>query len=83
MLNDVVINSDLPQQYRPCSMKDLLNYVFCKCANCLLMNNACDVECINKVIESITVLNRFGFVFVVTDKDFQVWWKVYAQDLGS
>ena len=39
------------------------------------MCNSCDIECINKVIERLTVLNGFAFVFAVTFEDLQVRWK--------
>ena len=47
---------------------------------CLPMCNSCDVECINRVIESLTVLNRFAFVFAVTVED---WWKSVQTRFGK
>ena len=59
ILNDVVIKGDLG--------------IFCKI--CLPMCTSCDVKCINKVIESLTVLNKGAVVFAVTVEDLQIWWK--------
>ena len=56
-------------------MYDYTNLIFCESPACLLMHNACDVEYIIKVIESLTVLNRFAVVFVVRVEDLQVSWK--------
>ena len=50
---------------------------------CLLMCNSCYVECINKVIESFTLLNKCGFVFAVTVEVLQVWWKRVRTRFGK
>ena len=47
----------------------------------MLVCNSCDVECMNKVTESIAVLNMFAVVSVVAVEDLQVWRK--SQDLAS
>ena len=42
---------------------------------CVQLCNSCDVECIDKVTESIAVLNMIAVVFAVTVEDLQFWWK--------
>ena len=44
---------------------------------CALVCNSCDVECVNKVTESIAV------VFTVTVEDPQVWWKSVCTRFGK
>ena len=46
---------------------------------CVLICNSCEVECINKVTESITVLNMFAIAFAVTVAG----GKACAQNLAS
>ena len=50
---------------------------------CVLVCNSCDVECTNKVTESIALLNMFAVVFAVTVEDLQVWWKSVSTRIGK
>ena len=50
---------------------------------CVLVCNSYDAECINKVTESIAVLNMVAVVFAVTVEDFQGWWKSMRTRFGK